>query len=98
MIGGFDAILDVLKFGNEAEEKIPFEIYDALTSPFRNCSKFLSNSFSLNFVNHVKELIFSRINGLSEKELKELDKEAIGRLLLDIKDFLLLSMTDAETA
>jgi hypothetical protein len=35
---------------------------------------------------------------MSEKELKELDKEAIGRLLIDIKDFLLLSMSEAETS
>jgi hypothetical protein len=35
---------------------------------------------------------------MSEKELKELDKEAIGRLLNDIKDFLLLSLSEIESA
>ena len=35
---------------------------------------------------------------MSEKELKEVDKEIIGRLLIEIKDFLLLSFSEVETA
>ena len=35
---------------------------------------------------------------MSEKELKELDKEVVGRLLNEVKDFLLLSYSDIETA
>jgi len=35
---------------------------------------------------------------MNEKELKELDKEAVGRVLIEIKDFLLLSLTEKDTA
>ena len=35
---------------------------------------------------------------MSDKELKEIDKESVGRLLVDLKDFLSLSMSDQETA
>src|SRR5260221_388375 len=35
---------------------------------------------------------------MSEKELKELDKEVVGRLLNEVKDFLSLSFSEIETA
>jgi hypothetical protein len=35
---------------------------------------------------------------MSEKELKEVDKEVIGRVLTELKEFLSLSMSDIETA
>lgn len=44
--GGFDAIIDVLKIGNESEEKIPLEWITALTNPFRNCNAIFSESFA----------------------------------------------------
>lgn len=42
----------------------------------------------------VKDIVLKRITGMSEKELKELDKEVIGRSLNDLKDFLSLSLTN----
>jgi len=35
---------------------------------------------------------------MSEKELKEIDKESVTRVLLDLKDFLTLALSDCETA
>lgn len=35
---------------------------------------------------------------MTDKELKEIDKESAGRLITDLKDFLTLSMNDIETA
>lgn len=35
---------------------------------------------------------------MTEKELKEIDKESIGRVLYDLKDFLTLGLSDAETS
>jgi hypothetical protein len=35
---------------------------------------------------------------MSEKELKEIDKESVGRMLFDLKDFLNLALSDVETA
>ena len=34
---------------------------------------------------------------MTEKELKEIDKESISRVLSELKDFPTLSMTDSET-
>jgi len=35
---------------------------------------------------------------MSERELKEVDKEVIGRVLNELKEFLSLAMSDIETA
>jgi hypothetical protein len=35
---------------------------------------------------------------MSEKELKEIDKECVSRVLHDLKDFMQLTFTEAETA
>jgi hypothetical protein len=35
---------------------------------------------------------------MTEKELKEIDKESVSRVLKDLKDFLTLSMNEMETA
>lgn len=35
---------------------------------------------------------------MTEKELKEIDKESVSRVLKELKDFLTLSMNDIETA
>ncbi len=35
---------------------------------------------------------------MTEKELKEIDKESISRVLKELKDFLTLSMNELETA
>lgn len=35
---------------------------------------------------------------MTEKELKEIDKESVSRMLKELKDFLTLSLSDVETA
>ena len=45
----------------------------------------------------IKELVLARLKNMSEKELKEIDKESVGRLLVDLKDFLTLAITESET-
>ena len=44
--GGFKAILDFLKQGNEQEEKIPLEMISMATAPFRNCNSILDPMFA----------------------------------------------------
>ena len=39
-----------------------------------------------------------RLNNMNEKELKEIDKESIGRMLAELKDFFTLSMNEQDTA
>lgn len=35
---------------------------------------------------------------MSEKELKEIDKEVVGKVLGDLKDFLTLHLSESETS
>lgn len=57
-----------------------------------------SKQFSAYFVTAVKDIVFHRLRNMSEKELKEIDKEVVGRVLNDLKDFLTLHLSDLETA
>ena len=98
-MGGFDAIIDFLKCESEnAEERIPLELFSLMTIPFRNCNNIFSPTFSMKFVQSVKEILMNRLKNMPEKELKEIDKESVGRVLLDLKDFLTLALSDIETA
>lgn len=69
-----------------------------LTAPFRNCNQIFSKTFTEQFVTSVKEIVFWRIKNMSEKEVKEIDKEVVGRVLNDMKDFLNLHYSEEETA
>lgn len=45
--GGFEAIVDYLRSGNEAQdEKIPLDLISLVVSPFRTCNTVLSPSFT----------------------------------------------------
>ncbi len=52
----------------------------------------------MKLVQSIKEIVVNRLKGISEKELKEIDKESVARLLNDLKDFLSIGLTDVETA
>lgn len=97
-IGGFDAILDILRAGKDSDEKLPLDLISSFTTPFRNCNSIFSPAFSKSFVFEIKEIVLQRLKNMSEKELKEVDKEVVGRVLSDLKDFLSIGMSDAETA
>jgi len=98
-LGGFDAIIDVLRQGSEGEDtKLPLELVSIMTSPFKNCLHIFSPTFSKFFVTAVKEIVFSRIRNMSEKEIKEIDKEVVSRVLGDMKEFLSLHYSEAETS
>ncbi|CDW78729.1 UNKNOWN [Stylonychia lemnae] len=98
-LGGFDAIIDYLKVGSEtSEDKIPLDIITMMTSPFKNCNEIFSPTFAQKFVFNVRDILISRIRNISEKELKEIDKEIIGRVLNDLKEFLTLFLNEEETA
>jgi hypothetical protein len=108
-IGGFDAILDILKAGGDQDEKLPLDIVAVMTYPFKNCNFILSPTFSEKFVTSVKECIFNSnkscfnksyigITNMSEKEIKEVDKELVSKVLGDIKDFLNLHYSDIQTS
>lgn len=46
----------------------------------------------------MKDILLHRINNITEKELKEIDKDSISRVLSEMKDFFTLSFTDLQTA
>ena len=48
--GGFDAIIDFLKQGNDQDEKIPLEIISFITAPFKNCNAIFAPTFAKQFV------------------------------------------------
>lgn len=98
-MGGFDAIIDFLKSEiDNSDDKVPLEAFSMMTLPFRNCLEIFSQSFASSFVSSVKDIVISRLRNMSEKELKEIDKETVGRVLYDMKDFLSLAMNEKETA
>lgn len=48
--GGFIAIIDFLKCGNEAQEdKIPLDLISLVVSPFRTCNTVFSQAFASQF-------------------------------------------------
>ena len=65
-----------------------------LVSPFKTCNSVFAPTFANKFVEQVKNILLNRLNTITEKELKEMDKEVISRVLLDMKDFFTLSMTE----
>ncbi len=98
-MGGFDAIIDFLKIETEnPDDRIPLEMFSLMTLPFRNCNEIFSPTFANHFVQSVRDIIMNRLRNMSEKELKEIDKESVGLMLLNIKDFLNLSLNEIETA
>ena len=55
--GGFDRVLDILSYGNDSEEKLPFDILSQMVTPFKTCSQIFSPTFSKNFVEQVKQIV-----------------------------------------
>ncbi len=97
--GGIDAITDFLKTGNEQQdEKIPLDLISLVVSPFKNCNTVLSPQTTADFTLKVRTIFEQRLQTMTEKELKEIDKESVSRVLKELKDFLTLSMNDMETA
>jgi hypothetical protein len=73
-------------------------MFSLMTLPFRNCIEIFSPTFAQHFVNSVKDIVVIRLKTMTEKELKEIDKESVGRMLNDLRDFLSLGLNDAETS
>ena len=100
-IGGFDAILNILKSNemlskpkDKEDNNVPLELVSTLTSPFRCCNNIFAPTFTENFVTSIKEIVINRIRNMSEKEIKEIDKEVVSKVLGDMKDFLSLHYTE----
>lgn len=96
--GGFDAIIDFLKLGNEGDDKIPLDMISLMTLPFRACNLIFSEEFSKYFSEAIKDIVCSRLNSMTDKDVKEIDKEIVGRVLSELKDIFTLSMNEVKAA
>lgn len=98
-LGGFEALITALKAGADTQDdRMPLEMISLLVSPFRQCNIIFSKAFAEYFTKAVREILVQRLQNLSEKELKEIDKESVTRVLNDLKDFFTISMSENETA
>lgn len=57
----------------------------------------MSPEFAGKFVDELRLIITERLVGMSDKEIKELDKEALAEVLLQFNQLLLLSKAESET-
>jgi hypothetical protein len=48
-LGGFDALIDAMKAGNENDERMPLEMISLLVSPFRTCNSVFAPTFAATF-------------------------------------------------
>lgn len=98
-IGGFEALVGALKAGNESlEDRMPLDVMSLLVLPFRQCNSVFDAIFKQGFINEVKDILVHRLKTMTEKELKEIDKESVSYILFAMKEFFTLSMSDVETA
>lgn len=84
-----------MKYESEnADDKIPLEMYSLMAIPFKNCIEIFSPTFADRFVNSIKDIVVNRLKNITEKELKEIDKESVGRMLNEMKEFFTLALTE----
>ena len=77
---------------------MPLDLISLIVAPFRTCNSLLSEKFSKVFTNYVKDIVNQRLLSMTEKEIKEIDKESVSQVLKSLKDFLTLAFSEQETA
>lgn len=75
---------------------MPLEYMGDLTTPFMNARHMFSEEFISNFVKQVSAIITERLMSMTDKEMKELDKDSLMEVLWSFKSFLFLGMEDDE--
>ena len=99
-IGGFNALIKAIEEGNkvknESDEMMPLELLGDLTGAFVNCGALLHDEFAASFVQKVEDVVTKRLLEMSEKEIKELDKDCLPSVLAQLRQFLQIKKGDAE--
>jgi hypothetical protein len=85
------------KKDNQAE-LMPLEFLGDLTGAFLNARLLMSEEFAAKFVDEVSAIVNERLMGMTDKEIKELDKEGLPDVLASYRTFLALAKDDGETA
>ena len=60
---------------------MPLEYLGELTGAFLNTKCLLYPEFANSFVDELRVIITERLEGMTDKEIKELDKEALAEIL-----------------
>lgn len=113
-IGGFEALIALLKAGNERspntedkdnqkdkkpeKELMPLEFLGDLTGAFLNSRQLMSEEFASKFVGQISAIVIERLLGMTDKEIKELDKDGLAEVLYSFKCFLTLGTEDNEAS
>lgn len=112
-IGGFDAIINLLKFSADLNDvypeeskiesqkkereastiRIPFCMMQDLCSPFTHIGNVLTQEFSDKYTKLVSTILEQRMQGMSEKDIKEVDKDEIAGVLPRLSEFFRIGMT-----
>ena len=82
----------------EPKELMTLEYIGELTEPFLNCGRLMTKEFAAYFVGEVQKILTERFTGMRDKELKELDKDALSTLLNQFRLFLSISTEEKEIA
>jgi len=70
-----------------------------LTKIWTHLGKVLTEDFSKQFTETVKQVMLTRLDTMTEKDLKDVDKDEISRLInSQMRKFLSISLTRHETA
>jgi|688.fasta_scaffold26224_2 hypothetical protein len=66
--------------------------------PLRNLGSVVTKEFKESICMTIKDLVVDRLMNMTEKNLKDVDKDSISTLINHFKQFLSLGHTDQETA
>lgn len=64
-----------------------------LTHPFTHLEATLTDEFSKTFAGFVKEIVVDRLSKLTEKEIKDVDKDELSSVIWRLREFLMLGST-----
>lgn len=77
---------------------MPLEYLGDLTGAFLNCRQLMSEEYANKFVGEVSAIVTERLMGMSDKEIKELDKDILPEVLNSFRSFLALAKDEAESS
>lgn len=77
---------------------MPLEYVGELTGAFLNSRQLMSEEFASKFVGTVGAIVTERLTGMTDKEMKELDKDSLAEVLYSFRCFLALGTEEAEAA
>jgi len=80
------------------KELMPLEFLGDLTGAFLNSRQLMSEEFASKFVGQISAIVIERLLGMTDKEIKELDKDGLAEVLYSFKCFLTLGTEDNEAS